>query len=327
MHRNNNRDDTKNNDEDNTRILAYGKWCVDDVPLSPALTREFNKTQLDIVRFLVENGECSPYDISYGIPNCDKGVRFSSSVRSPYTPSSIIKNYPKLVEMGIIKCKVCSGPRRKIILIPTFKCLSVFTLSWKKYEKEEKNNIVMAYVIRVLKKHSDLLIFMKLWDQLCSIVDEKLLFKKVKEVLKLSFYSEYGEARIGIIPPFKAFRLGRYISKSLSIRKQLATILEIKNGKRNENLLSLLCENDMLKRSYIAFLALEDIWRIQAGEISIDEKDRFVSELEYPVLEQPKDETNRLFTSNALKQIFPEYAQEKYVITGYLMYKLMWETS
>ncbi len=309
-------------------ILTYDNWCCDSVSISATPFHVFNKTQLDIIRFIVENGACSPYDISYGLKD-DRGIRSKGpGSRLLYTTSNIIKNYPKLVDLGIIRCEIVySGSRRKVILHPTLKALIIFALAWKKHEVEKEDDIIMEHIINVLKKYSDLLLFMKFWDQLCSIVDEKILFKKVKEVLKLSFYSKYREVRISIIPPFKAFRLAMYISKSLSIRRQLATILGIKNGKRNENLLSLLCENDMLKWSYIAFLALEDIWRIQDGKISIDEKDRFVSELEYQVLEQPKDETNHLFTSNTLKQIFPEYAQEKYVITGYLMYKLMWETS
>ena len=61
--------------------------------------------------------------------------------------------------------------------------------------------------------------------------------------------------------------------------------------------------NVELKNSYIAFLAIHDLWNLARGRIE-DKPEKLLSEKELAFIENKKLNGKRLFTTNRLKNIF-----------------------
>ena len=82
-----------------------------------------------------------------------------------------------------------------------------------------------------------------------------------------------------------------------------------------------------MRKAYISFLAIQDILDLAEDRLRINDSEKFRSEGELAFFEKRGIADSPLFQNERLKEIFPEYAEMKYVFTGSLMSRLLWKES
>jgi len=102
---------------------------------------------------------------------------------------------------------------------------------------------------------------------------------------------------------------------------------DFKGKERNKKFAEFLASQDELKKAYISFLAIQDIIDLEEDRLEIDELAKFRSERELAFFEKRDLSTDSLFPKQRLREIFPKYAEMKYVFTGSLMNRLLWKKS
>jgi hypothetical protein len=84
-------------------------------------------------------------------------------------------------------------------------------------------------------------------------------------------------------------------------------------------------ENLVLRSSYIAYLAVHNIWQLSGQNFrDIESHDSLESETELAYFENRQINSNPLFKGDRLLEFFPEYASIEYFFTGMFVENLLW---
>jgi hypothetical protein len=173
-----------------------------------------------------------------------------------------------------------------------------------------------------MNHHTELLPFSDLWDLLIN----KLGSEKVIEAFDRAIR---GFSKLAIAS-FKVKSLGLEFEGFL--RNRLTSVLSLKedSGKERDKSVSDLLKSKelaVLRNSYIAFLAVNDIWKLR-NKSSSEVKEilpMLDSEMELAYFEGRKPSENSLFRDHGLKEFLPKYAGHEYFLTGMFVKNLIWQ--
>jgi len=280
----------------------YGEWCTEH-PIIPNFTphKKLNKCQCDILRFVAEKGSHSMYDLAKKL-----GYRY------PY----LHKNTEELGKMQLIDFrKDSAGDRIKKMVELNFRGSVVFLFVWKADTEEKKRSTRLA-----IAKHPELFPFSMRLKEIEKIVGEEMqqeeLIRTVGDIANGGFV----EIKIDHINlKFPAF-IYSFVYPSFFPPKT-----DFKGKERNQKFADFLASQDELKKAYISFLAIQDILDLAEDRLKINDSEKFRSERELAFFEKREIPDSPLFQNERLNEIFPKYAEMKYVFTGSLMTRLLWK--
>jgi hypothetical protein len=81
----------------------------------------------------------------------------------------------------------------------------------------------------------------------------------------------------------------------------------------------------VLRNSYIAYLAVHNIWQLSGKNFrDIESHNSLKSETELAYFENRQIDSNPLFKGDRLLEFFPKYASIEYFFTGMFVENLLW---
>jgi DNA-binding PadR family transcriptional regulator len=263
--------------------------------------QRLNRCQSDILRLLAEDGACSIYDLAK---------------RLEYKYPHIYKNTKKLKSMELIEFrKDSTGIRVKKLVELNFRGMILFLLMLGASAETRKS------VRSAVTRHPELLPFSRQWKEIEESVGAESVQKELLHTAWDVAHGSYVKLKIDHLNlKFPAFIYG-FVGPVFHPPKT-----DFQGKRRNLKVAHLLASHDDLKKAYISFLAIQDILDLAEGILNIDDLTKFRSERELAFFEKRDLRANPLFPKERLREIFPKYAEMKYVFTGSLMSRLLWGT-
>jgi len=281
----------------------YGEWFTKATIVCGIIVRKLNKCQFNVLRFLAENGSHSVYKLAK---------------TTGYDYSYIHRNTNKLKEMELVEFREdLSGKHLRKLVDLNFRGMNVFLIAWEDYAEETKKSIEAA-----IAENPQFFPFSNQLNEIEEIVGKELLFKKLISTAWDVANGDNIEVQIDHLSlGFSAF-FYRFIPPGRFFPKT-----DFKGKERNKKFAEFLASQDELKKAYISFLAIQDIIDLEEDRLEIDELKNFRSERELAFFEKRDLSTDSLFPKQRLREIFPKYAEMKYVFAGSLMNRLLWKKS
>jgi DNA-binding PadR family transcriptional regulator len=173
-------------------------------------------------------------------------------------------------------------------------------------------------IMQNLSKHENLMPFLKYWEDITKETPcaKEVLWKTIDN------FNGVQEAEF-LIDSFK-FNFKSYLESDIRLWRKESTMLDMKY--RNNILDNYLRNNEELRNSYIAYLALLDIrtlTRVANSEIK-NYTPKLKSEQEFSLLEDKPLHSYPLFQGGLIKEFFPKYGSIEYFFTGLFLYNLIW---
>jgi len=281
----------------------YGEWFTKATIVCGMIVGKLNKCQFDILRLLAENGSRSVYDLA-------KMTGFDYSY--------LHRNTIKLKEMELVEFQTdISGKHLRKLFDLNFRGMIVFLIAWEDYTEETKKSIEAAII-----KNPQFFPFSNQLNEIEEIVGKELLFKELTHTAGYMANGKNIKIQIDHLKlEFSAFfyqfiEPGRFLPNT-----------DFKGMERNKKFAEFLASQEELKKAYISFLAIQDIIDLEEDRLRIYELAKFRSERELAFFEKRDLSTDSLFPKQRLREIFPKYAEMKYVFAGSLMTRLLWKKS
>ena len=279
-------------------------------------TIQLKKVDLDIIRFLAENGPNSCYSMykgpikprKRGRPPDEKKwnkLKRNKTKALGYKRKKILRHASKLVEKGLLRQ---IKPKRKEVFALTFNGFHISI---------PKQDLNAEYLNTVIKSNSNLLPFAKYWNAIVEIAGENIAVQSVYEALLQQIYRK----------PTKIEKISLEFDSFLVEPRPVFP--EIGEKKHNREFADYLSINLELRDSYISFLAVHDIlsltlekkWSVIGSILSNLESEKALA-----FFEKRNIQNNSLFIPGTrLKEFFPKFAAIEYFFTGMLMGKLLWK--
>jgi len=282
--------------------LARNKYCI-----------TIKRIDLDIIRFLAENGSNSVFSMANGpiIRKRGRPVQYKihklpkrdKSKALDYDYKRILRHAHKLVKIGWLQRK---KPKRKQVFALTFNGFLVYLRDRNK-EDEHLN--------RTIELNSKLLPFAKYWSEIVHVVGKNIVSQGLARTVSQQIYRS----------PAKIERINLEFDSFLA--KPRPIFPQTVKNKLNKDLVNFLENNLELRNSYISYLATHDIFFL-TSEKKWSEIDSYLSKLEsekaLAFFEKRNIHDKPIFMSEKrLREFFPRFATVEYFFTGMLMEKLL----
>lgn len=282
-----------------------------------------DECELNIIWKLAQKGPLNIYQLgnseTYFLPEVWSGIvkvegsRYGTGEKCSYAYSFIYRKVKGLARKSLVEVSISKQKEARIVRL-TLLGLYVYMLG--STDKDKFKNVTNPH-----HHHSYLLPFSSMWDLLM----EKLGESRVKDALECAMK---GFGNLAIVR-YKLRSLGLEFEGLL--QNDLISAVRIDETKREMDnvVLELLRreESSVLRKSYIAYLAVQDIWKLrnkdrkEVQELSMN----LASEKDLASLEKREVGFNSLFEGDRLKEFLPEYATEGFYLTGMFVENLLWQ--
>ena len=242
------------------------------------------------------------------IPRIEGAPERKEGEKCMYEYAFIHKKVRELVKSHLVTTSTSKRKEPSIVEL-TFLGLYVYLLGSMEEDK----------FARAINHHSSLLRFSGLWWSLV----EKLGEKKVNDALDSAVKDFKNLALVkckikSLNLEFEGFVRNRMFPtvKAEVVRERDATAVELLKRK----------EGSTLRKSYITYLAVQDLMRLsRQSKTTVKELlPHLESEKELAYFESRKPNSNNLFEGNRLGDFFPEYASAEWFLTGMFVENLLW---
>jgi hypothetical protein len=283
--------------------LEKNKYCI-----------TINKIDLDIIRFLAENGPSSCFSIYAGPMNPRKRGRPPNykEHRTPkrnktkalaYDYKRILRHAHRLAKIGWLQRK---KPKRKQVFALTFNGFLVYLRDRNK--KDEHLN-------RAIELNSKFLPFAKYWSEIVQVIGKNIVRQGLARTVSQQIFRNPAEIE-KINLEFDSFLVNPRPTFPQTVKNKL-----------NKDFVNFLENNLELRNSYISYLATHDIFFL-TSEKKWSEIDSYLSKLEsekaLAFFEKRNIHDKPIFISEKrLREFFPRFATVEYFFTGMLMEKLL----
>lgn len=288
---------------------------------------KIKKRHNEILVFIHNNGPQSLYDMKMGVFNKGRGTK--ENLSKSY--SSLHKSVKELEDMKFVQStQITSGGRLKkiisltdtgsilLILLLSSKLISPRTIKSKPIKLDEE--MMLNSFKEIFEKNKPLNIINKNLENFLQVVTKKTLNDIILHAATKLIDGKYVHFKID--DPKLDFKAYYYqFIENLHRKDNEVTFA----GKQKDNrLVDFLKLNTELKNSYIAFLAIHDLWALANGQKSDEAPTTLLSETEITFLENLDQTKNNLFGTKRVKSIFPIYTTASHMFLGYLIFQLMW---
>lgn len=294
--------------------LEYLPMLVETVRRNVSIT----EIELEIIRFLAENGPHSASDMSKGPATPRKRGRPPALKRNrpPKRDSTkslghdykrILRHAGKLERMGLLQSK----RKKKYILALTFDGFHIYLQNTFIQEPDRE----VKHLDEAITANSKLLPFAKYWNEIVRIVGKNVAHRRVAEAIQQQIFRypvNIGEINLR----FDSFLI-----------EPKPTFPKISKKKQDRGLADFVSRSPELRNSYIAYLAVHDIFYLTSQERWSERELRLgslESEKALVFFERLNINSKPLFMSGArLEEFFPKFATVECFFTGLLMEKLL----
>ena len=286
---------------------------------------DFEEIDVDIIRFLAENGAHTTYDMFKGLENQrrprkrgrlslkykyerKKLLKRDTSKALDYDHKRISRHTKDLLKIGLLKTKRL---KRKNILALTFHGFHVYL------QDGGKEN---GHLDNVMTKNSDILPLSKHWNELTQVVGENILHKSVTETVSWDTYKQIFRSQVK--KDEINFQFYVFFTKPRPVVPEIK-IQQILHG----NFGILLSRNDELRNSYVYYLAAHDIAFLKSKSLlsEIDTQlEKLESERVLAMFERREVNEKPLFKPRThLMQFLERYGSIEYFFTGMVIEEII----